>query len=46
MIGYLEKEVGLGAAAQQRLFELVPYSDVKQAWKIAGMRRLRAWSTG
>jgi tRNA 2-thiouridine synthesizing protein E len=46
VIWFLEKEVGLGAAARQRLFELFPYGYVKQACKIAGMRRPRAWSTG
>lgn len=46
VIWYLEKEVGLGDAARQRLFELFPYGYVKQACKIAGMRRPRAWSTG
>jgi tRNA 2-thiouridine synthesizing protein E len=29
-----------------RLFELFPLGYVKQACKIAGMRRPRAWSTG
>jgi TusE/DsrC/DsvC family sulfur relay protein len=29
-----------------RLFELFPYGYVKQACRIAGMRRPRAWSTG
>jgi tRNA 2-thiouridine synthesizing protein E len=29
-----------------RIFELFPYGYVKQACKIAGMRRPRAWSTG
>lgn len=28
------------------LFELFPYGYVKQACKIAGMKRPRAWSTG
>jgi tRNA 2-thiouridine synthesizing protein E len=28
------------------LFVLFPYGYVKQACKIAGMRRPRAWSTG
>jgi tRNA 2-thiouridine synthesizing protein E len=28
------------------IFELFPYGYVKQACKIAGMRRPRAWSTG
>lgn len=46
VIWFLEKEVGLGEAARQRLFELFPYGYVKQACKIAGMRRPRAWSTG
>lgn len=32
--------------AKQRLFELFPYGYVKQACKIAGMQRPRAWSTG
>ncbi|MEW5892827.1 MAG: TusE/DsrC/DsvC family sulfur relay protein [Pseudomonadota bacterium] len=36
----------LGSAARKRLFELFPYGYVKQACKIAGMRRPRAWSTG
>jgi tRNA 2-thiouridine synthesizing protein E len=35
-----------GAAARRLLFELFPYGYVKQACKIAGMRRPRAWSTG
>lgn len=32
--------------AKHRLFELFPYGYVKQACKIAGMIRPRAWSTG
>lgn len=36
----------LGKDAQKKLFELYPYGYVKQACKIAGMRRPRAWSTG
>ena len=32
--------------AQKKLSELFPYGYVKQACKIAGMRRPRAWSTG
>lgn len=32
--------------AKQLLFELFPYGYVKQACKIAGMQRPRAWSTG
>lgn len=33
-------------AGRARLFELFPLGYVKQACKIAGMRRPRAWSTG
>lgn len=33
-------------AAKERLFHLFPYGYVKQACKIAGMMRPRAWSTG
>jgi len=33
-------------SAKQHLFELFPYGYVKQACKIAGMQRPRAWSTG
>ena len=36
----------LGAAARNRLFALFPYGYVKQACKIAGMKRPRGWSTG
>ncbi|KAB2308457.1 TusE/DsrC/DsvC family sulfur relay protein [Betaproteobacteria bacterium SCN2] len=36
----------VGAEAQKLLFVLFPYGYVKQACKIAGMRRPRAWSTG
>lgn len=32
--------------AKQTLFNLFPYGYVKQACKIAGMRKPRAWSTG
>ncbi len=32
--------------AKQLLFKLFPYEYVKQACKIAGMKRPRAWSTG
>jgi len=32
--------------AKQHLFTLFPYGYVKQACKIAGMKRPRAWSTG
>ncbi len=33
-------------AGRTRLFDLFPYGYVKQACKIAGMKRPRAWSTG
>lgn len=36
----------MGREAHKKLFELYPYGYVKQACKIAGMRRPRAWSTG
>lgn len=32
--------------AKQLVFELFPYGYVKQACKIAGMKKPRAWSTG
>ncbi|HEX6828323.1 MAG TPA: TusE/DsrC/DsvC family sulfur relay protein [Burkholderiales bacterium] len=42
----LAEHLGPGVDARRRLFELFPYGYVKQACKIAGMRRPRAWSTG
>ena len=33
-------------ASRNLIFELFPYGYVKQACKIAGMRRPRGWSTG
>jgi tRNA 2-thiouridine synthesizing protein E len=42
----LGEHLGAGRDARRRLFELFPYGYVKQACKIAGMRRPRAWSTG
>ena len=33
-------------AAKKLVFDLFPYGYVKQACKIAGMKRPRAWSTG
>jgi TusE/DsrC/DsvC family sulfur relay protein len=36
----------LGPTARNRLFELFPYGYVKQACRIAGMKRPRARSTG
>jgi len=45
-IRYLAEDRGHGANARKRLFELFPYGYVKQACRIAGMRRPRIWSTG
>ncbi|MGA7800003.1 MAG: TusE/DsrC/DsvC family sulfur relay protein [Gammaproteobacteria bacterium] len=45
-IKFLADEMGFGARARSRLFQLFPYGYVKQACKIAGMKRPRAWSTG
>lgn len=36
----------LGPTSRNKLFELFPYGYVKQACRIAGMKRPRAWSTG
>lgn len=36
----------LGPDSRNKVFELFPYGYVKQACKIAGMKRPRAWSTG
>jgi tRNA 2-thiouridine synthesizing protein E len=33
-------------AGRARMFELFPYGYVKQACRIAGMKKPRAWSTG
>jgi TusE/DsrC/DsvC family sulfur relay protein len=46
VIRFLADEIGLGDAARGKLFELFPYGYVRQACKIAGMKRPRAWSTG
>ena len=35
-----------GAESRNMIFELFPYGYVKQACKIAGMKRPRGWSTG
>lgn len=35
-----------GRESRNRIFELFPYGYVKQACKIAGMKRPRGWSTG
>ena len=39
-------EFGYVKNAGSRIAELFPYGYVKQACKIAGMKRPRAWSTG
>jgi TusE/DsrC/DsvC family sulfur relay protein len=46
VVKFLAEELGYGARARARLFELFPYGYVKQACKVAGMKRPRAWSTG
>jgi len=46
VIKHLAQYKGAGSAGRNDLFVLFPYGYVKQACKIAGMRRPRAWSTG
>jgi len=47
VVDFLVKEQGFEKkTAKQYLFKLFPYGYVKQACKIAGMQRPRAWSTG
>ncbi len=47
VIEYLANEQGYDKKhAKKHLFNLFPYGYVKQACKIAGMQRPRAWSTG
>ena len=46
VIKHLADDVGYGRDAKRVLFQLFPYGYVKQACKIAGMKRPRAWSTG
>jgi TusE/DsrC/DsvC family sulfur relay protein len=43
---HLSEFKGAGKAGRNDLFVLFPYGYVKQACKIAGMRKPRAWSTG
>lgn len=43
---HLADYLGPGSGGRNDLFELFPYGYVKQACRIAGMRRPRAWSTG
>ena len=35
-----------GPSSRNKIFELFPYGYVKQACKIAGMKRPRGWSSG
>lgn len=46
VIKHLAQWQGAGAGDRNDLFRLFPYGYVKQACRIAGMRRPRAWSTG
>ena len=47
VVDFLVSEADLGKKeAKEKLFRLFPYGYVKQACKIAGMMRPRAWSTG
>lgn len=43
---HLAEYKGADKAGRNDLFVLFPYGYVKQACKIAGMRKPRAWSTG
>jgi tRNA 2-thiouridine synthesizing protein E len=43
---HLAEVKGATSAGRNDLFVLFPYGYVKQACKLAGMRRPRAWSTG
>jgi tRNA 2-thiouridine synthesizing protein E len=43
---HLAELKGTGKTGRNDLFVLFPYGYVKQACKIAGMRKPRAWSTG
>ena len=46
VIKHLAEYKGAGSTGRNDLFVLFPYGYVKQACKIAGMRKPRAWSTG
>ena len=46
VMNHLAEYKGMGKAGRNDLFVLFPYGYVKQACKIADMRRPRAWSTG
>ena len=46
VVQYLANKLKYGKLAKKQLFNLFPYGYVKQACKVAGMKRPRAWSTG
>ena len=46
VIKHLAAYKGAGSKGRNDLFALFPYGYVKQACRIAGMRKPRAWSTG
>ncbi|HEX8978367.1 MAG TPA: TusE/DsrC/DsvC family sulfur relay protein [Parasulfuritortus sp.] len=47
VVEFLVEEQGLDKkSAKEQIFKQFPYGYVKQACKIAGMMRPRAWSTG
>jgi TusE/DsrC/DsvC family sulfur relay protein len=47
VVGFLVDDQGMGRKeAKEHLFNLFPYGYVKQACKVSGMMRPRAWSTG
>ena len=46
VIKYLAGYRGGSSGGRNDLFRLFPYGYVKQACRIAGMRRPRSWSTG
>jgi len=46
VIKHLAGYLGRKSEGRNDLFKLFPYGYVKQACKISGMRRPRAWSTG
>lgn len=46
VIKYLDGYLGAKSKGRNDVFRLFPYGYVKQACRIAGMRRPRTWSTG
>lgn len=46
VIKHLAGFLGENGTGRNDLFQLFPYGYVKQACRIAGMRRPRSWSTG